>query len=78
MKHPQYDSEDLLLEVFDGISVYFNFTKSVQCLDYTESASSQLGEEGWDFQVSYKTAVTWQRFNVSLSTVKQKLLQDVY
>ncbi|KAB7502298.1 Lysosomal Pro-X carboxypeptidase [Armadillidium nasatum] len=50
LKHPNFDSTDFLLELFDGISVYFNYTKTARCLDHTKDASSLLGDEGWDFQ----------------------------
>ncbi|RXG70442.1 Lysosomal Pro-X carboxypeptidase [Armadillidium vulgare] len=50
LKHPNFDSTNLLVELFNGISVYFNYTKTARCLDHTKDASSLLGDEGWDFQ----------------------------
>lgn len=51
LKNPNSNTEDVLLQLFDGLSIYFNSTGKSKCLDYDQASMSKLGEEGWDFQV---------------------------
>ena len=44
------DDQSLLLQLFQGISVYANFTGQTTCIDTNEQADQSLGDLGWDFQ----------------------------
>lgn len=46
--------ESLLKFVFEAISVYFNYTASARCLDWSADPSAGLGEDGWGVQVNDK------------------------
>jgi len=44
------DDQSLLVELFNGVSVYSNYTGQIQCLDVNQTAYQALGDLGWDFQ----------------------------
>ncbi|XP_069939973.1 lysosomal Pro-X carboxypeptidase isoform X1 [Cherax quadricarinatus] len=44
------DPKPLLEEVFQGLTVYFNYTGDSKCLDINQQADSRLDDYGWDFQ----------------------------
>lgn len=44
------DPKPLLEELFDGLTVYFNFTGKTECLNYKQQADERLNDQGWDFQ----------------------------
>lgn len=46
------DDQSLLVELFNGVSVYSNYTGQIQCLDVNQTAYQALGDLGWDFQVT--------------------------
>ncbi|XP_076065811.1 lysosomal Pro-X carboxypeptidase [Oratosquilla oratoria] len=50
LKNSTVKGQDLLQELFKGLTVYFNFTGSSTCLDYKQNADPRLGDFGWDFQ----------------------------
>nr|CAD7398983.1 unnamed protein product [Timema cristinae] len=43
--------KDLLKRLYKGLNVFFNFTGQVNCLDINQSSTSQLNDQGWDYQV---------------------------
>lgn len=51
MKNHTEDDLTLLGSVFSGLSVYFNYTGTSQCLDILTSSAPTLGEQGWNYQV---------------------------
>lgn len=51
MTNSKVDDQTLLKSVFQGLSIYFNYTGSAKCLD-TSSAYSEEMMNGWDYQVS--------------------------
>lgn len=51
LQNPNLADKNLLMGVFDSISVYFNYTNSAKCLDWSEDPSSGLGVDGWNIQV---------------------------
>jgi len=44
------NDESLLVQLFEGLSVYSNYTGQLQCLDVNQTANQALGDLGWDFQ----------------------------
>ncbi|XP_015371392.1 PREDICTED: lysosomal Pro-X carboxypeptidase-like [Diuraphis noxia] len=50
MKNHKEDEFTLLGSVFRGLSVYFNYTGTSQCLDILSSSAPTLGEKGWNYQ----------------------------
>nr|CAD7398982.1 unnamed protein product [Timema cristinae] len=42
--------KDLLKRLYKGLNVFFNFTGQVNCLDINQSSTSQLNDQGWDYQ----------------------------
>lgn len=40
----------LLSEVFDGLSIYFNYTGKTKCVNIDQQADVRLDDRGWDFQ----------------------------
>lgn len=51
LKNADLVDKNLLIEVFNAVSVYFNYTGSAKCLDWSEDPSSGLGVDGWNIQV---------------------------
>ena len=43
--------KQLLTALYQGVSVYFNYTGQAKCLNINQQADSSLGDEGWDYQV---------------------------
>ncbi len=53
LSNPNESGKVLLKSIFKGVSIYFNYTGSAKCLDFTDGAVGQLGvADGWDFQVT--------------------------
>jgi len=53
MKNHKEDEFTLLGSVFRGLSVYFNYTGTSQCLDILSSSTPTLDDKGWNYQVIY-------------------------
>lgn len=51
LKNPNLADKNLLIGVFDAVTVYFNYTGSAKCLNWLEDPSSDLGVDGWNIQV---------------------------
>ena len=49
------EGDNLLKAIFDAVSVYHNFTGSSTCFDIEHQATKDLGDEGWNFQVTNLT-----------------------
>lgn len=43
--------KDLLTALFGGVSVYFNYTGTETCLDYSSAYIEGLDDTLWDYQV---------------------------
>ncbi|KAG0721999.1 Lysosomal Pro-X carboxypeptidase [Chionoecetes opilio] len=50
LTEPGREGKALLEELFEGVTVYFNYTGQSKCLDYTEEADARLDDRGWSFQ----------------------------
>lgn len=46
------ENKKILQSVFEGVSVYFNFTGTAKCLQLSDP--DQIGSSMWDYQVRYK------------------------
>ena len=46
------NEEQLLQSIYEGLNIYTNYTGKLKCLDIGASATEDLGEKGWTFQVS--------------------------
>ena len=46
------EGKQLLSDLSDAINIYFNYTGQATCLNTTQQATSDLGDLGWDYQVS--------------------------
>ena len=53
-KHLQEDAtgEELIGNIVGAANVYANFSGQAKCLDIEQQATGNLGDQGWDFQVS--------------------------
>lgn len=51
MTNHKEDDYTLLISVFKGLNVYFNYTGTSKCLDISSSSAPTLGDRGWDYQV---------------------------
>jgi lysosomal Pro-X carboxypeptidase len=50
LTNPNQNDKALLRDIFNGVSVYYNYTGQTKCNDITED-SPDLGMDGWNFQV---------------------------
>ncbi|XP_074601457.1 lysosomal Pro-X carboxypeptidase-like isoform X2 [Brevipalpus obovatus] len=51
LQHPEHDDKALLVDIYNAISVFYNFTGQTTCNDYKDSSDSgRLGGDGWNFQ----------------------------
>ncbi|XP_045616290.1 lysosomal Pro-X carboxypeptidase [Procambarus clarkii] len=50
LTNPEQVPTALLQELFEGLSVYFNYTGEAKCLDSNQQADVRLDDKGWDFQ----------------------------
>ncbi|KAL1138705.1 hypothetical protein AAG570_008767, partial [Ranatra chinensis] len=50
LKNAKASDKDLLKELFEAVSIYFNGTGSAKCLNTGQDASPTIGEQGWDYQ----------------------------
>lgn len=48
---PNREDKELLQELFDGLTIYFNYTGESKCLNAAQQGDDRLGDQGWDFQV---------------------------
>lgn len=44
------EGKQLLQDMFSAVSIYFNYTGTATCLNITQLATSDLGDEGWGYQ----------------------------
>uniref|UniRef100_A0A1B6MI79 Lysosomal Pro-X carboxypeptidase n=1 Tax=Graphocephala atropunctata TaxID=36148 RepID=A0A1B6MI79_9HEMI len=44
------EGKKLLTALFQGVSVYFNYTGNATCLDYSDAYEPSLGDNGWNYQ----------------------------
>lgn len=53
-KHLQADATGygLVSNIASAANVYANYTGKTKCLDINQQATGNLGDQGWDFQVS--------------------------
>lgn len=51
LKNHTEDNETLLVSLFKGVNLFFNYTGTSKCLDFNNSATPTLGTQGWDYQV---------------------------
>lgn len=51
MTNHAVDDRELLRSVFRGLSVYFNYTGSAECLEVASAFSDDM-MNGWNYQVS--------------------------
>ena len=56
------EDHPLLEEVFQGLSIYTNFTGQAKCVDFNKTADESLGELGWDFQVRFPICLMRMKF----------------
>lgn len=49
----QSTNDGLIEAIAKGLQVYTNYTGATKCNNILETASPSLGEQGWNFQVSY-------------------------
>lgn len=56
------DPKVLLEALFEGISVFFNYTGSAKCLDVEQDNTPDLGTLGWDYQVIRRLQVKIIKF----------------
>lgn len=47
-----YEGKELLQHISEGVNIYFNYTGTAKCLNISQQATSDLGDLGWDYQVS--------------------------
>ncbi|KAA0185755.1 hypothetical protein HAZT_HAZT010196 [Hyalella azteca] len=50
MKFLKDEPKEILLEIFEGLSVYFNYSTTATCLSYESSMPSSLDDNGWFLQ----------------------------
>lgn len=50
------NGKDLLKQLHESISVYFNYTGKEKCLNF-DTTSQSLGAEVWDYQVSFQRII---------------------
>lgn len=50
MTNHTQDDKTLLMSVFRGLSVYFNYTGTAECLDVSSAFSEKI-MNGWNYQV---------------------------
>lgn len=60
MTNHSEDAETLLKSVFAGLSVYFNYTGTAECLDI--SSVYPVGMNGWDYQVGKQREIPCRRY----------------
>lgn len=51
LKDPSLSDKLLLQNVFQAVNVYYNYSGEASCLDITETATKNLGQLGWYYQV---------------------------
>lgn len=49
----QTTNDGVIEAIAKGLQVYTNYTGATKCNNILETASPSLGEQGWNFQVSY-------------------------
>ena len=47
-----YAGKALLQQIAEGVNIYFNYTGTTKCLNISQQATSDLGDIGWDYQVT--------------------------
>ena len=48
-------------------NVYANFTGQTECLDISQQATGNLGDQGWDFQVRYRCHTSITDYHCSIT-----------
>ncbi|XP_052525984.1 lysosomal Pro-X carboxypeptidase [Tympanuchus pallidicinctus] len=51
LKDPSLSDKLLLQNVFQAINIYYNYTGETSCFDMSETATKNLGQLGWYYQV---------------------------
>ncbi|KFP53232.1 Lysosomal Pro-X carboxypeptidase, partial [Cathartes aura] len=51
LKDPSLSDKLLLQNVFQAVNLYYNYSGEASCLDMSETATKNLGELGWYYQV---------------------------
>jgi hypothetical protein len=52
LKNPNVSDTVLLQNIFQALSVYYNYSGQAACLNISQTTTSSLGSMGWSFQVS--------------------------
>lgn len=50
---PNADDKNILKQVFEAVSVYYNYSGENSCNDILTPMSDTMGLEGWGFQVRF-------------------------
>ncbi|XP_078078018.1 lysosomal Pro-X carboxypeptidase [Mustelus asterias] len=50
LKDPSLPAESLLKNIFQAVNVYFNYTGNAECLNISQTATSNLDDQGWYYQ----------------------------
>jgi len=51
LKDPSLSDKLLLQSVFQAVNLYYNYSGEASCLDTSETATKNLGQLGWYYQV---------------------------
>lgn len=51
LKDPSLSDKLLLENVFQAVNLYYNYSGEASCLDMSETATKNLGQLGWYYQV---------------------------
>lgn len=62
MTNHAVDDETLLMSVFRGLSVYFNYTGSAECLNVSSAYSEDM-MTGWSYQVNPRDTRNYYMLN---------------
>lgn len=52
LKNPSVSDAQLLQNIFQALNVYYNYSGQASCLNISETTTSNLGTQGWSYQVS--------------------------
>ncbi|GCB60342.1 hypothetical protein scyTo_0003918 [Scyliorhinus torazame] len=50
LKDPSLPAKSLMQNIFQALNVYFNYTGNAQCLNISQTATSNLDDQGWYYQ----------------------------
>ncbi|XP_078401820.1 lysosomal Pro-X carboxypeptidase-like isoform X2 [Cetorhinus maximus] len=50
LKDPSLSAESLLQNIFQAVNVYYNYTGNAECLNISQTATSNLDDQGWYYQ----------------------------